>query len=162
VLAASGGLIFIIVKGTVGGAVMEMGFTLYGALMLLSGVQTYRYGISRRIGQHREWGLRLYALAVGSWLYRMDYGFWFQLTGGIGHCSHFEGVFDQVMSFFFYVPNLLVAELIIRYRHYSASPRFLRLATILLLFMTAFLVLGTYHFTRLYWGPAIIRMFSFQ
>lgn len=161
VMAASGGLVFIIFKGTVGGTVMEMGFTLYGLLMLLSGVQTYRYGVARRIDQHRQWGLRLYALAVGSWLYRMDYGFWFQLTGGVGHSSNFEGVFDQVMSFFFYVPNLLVAELLIRYRDYRASIRFRRLATMLIWIMTGFLVLGTYYFTRLYWGPAIIKLLSF-
>lgn len=33
---------------------------------------------------------------------------------GLGHTGHFSGPFDIVMAFFFYVPNLLVAELFLR------------------------------------------------
>jgi hypothetical protein len=93
-LAGLGGLTFILVVGTIGGRIMDVGFGLYGALMVLAAVQTYRYARARSLEHHRAWALRLFALAIGSWLYRMDYGFW--------------------------------------------------------------LLLGTYYFTKLYWGPAIL------
>ena len=159
-VAAIGGLIFIALKGTIGGLVMNIGFSLYGLLMLIAAVETYRHAAGGSINKHRAWALRLYALAIGSWLYRMDYGFWLQLTGGLGHLQNFEGPFDRVMSFFFFIPNLLVAEIFIRPRNSKKNPLLYLFFTILLLFMTTFLLLGTYYFTKLYWGPAILEWFS--
>jgi hypothetical protein len=105
--------------------------------------------------KHRLWALRLYALAIGSWLYRMDYGFWLLLTDGLGHTRQFSGPFDQVMAFFFYLPNLLVVEVFSRARGYQASTALRLTACLLLLLATFFLGLGTYYFTLYYWGPAI-------
>jgi len=158
--AALGGLVFIIVKGTIGGLVMNIGFALYGVLMLVAVVQTYRHAVAGTMEEHRAWALRLYALAIGSWLYRMDYGFWFQLTNRLGHLHNFEGPFDRVMPFFFYIPNLLVAQIFIRSRNIKISPLLNLFCALLLLLVTAFLVLGTYYFTKLYWGPAILEWFS--
>ncbi|RRA99898.1 DUF2306 domain-containing protein [Larkinella rosea] len=155
-LAAVGGLVFIALKGTIGGLVMNIGFGLYGVLMFLSAVQTYRYAVRRDTDRHRIWALRLYALAIGSWLYRMDYGFWLLLADGAGHTRSFSGPFDQVMAFFFYIPNLLVAELFSRARSYTASPILRIGASFTLLFATGFLLIGTYYFTLYYWGPAIL------
>lgn len=159
-LAAIGGLVFILIKGTIGGTVMDIGFSLYGLLMLLAGIETFRHARSRRIEKHRAWALRLYALAIGSWLYRMDYGFWLLLADGAGHLKNFEGPFDRVMDFFFYLPNLLVAEVFIRARNYKTSLVINLLSAFMLLLMTTFLVIGTYYFTRFYWGPAIVGWFS--
>jgi hypothetical protein len=159
-LAAIGGLIFIALKGTIGGLVMNIGFSLYGVLMLIAAVETYRHAAGGRIDKHRAWAFRLYALAIGSWLYRMDYGFWLQLTNGLGHLQNFEGPFDRFMSFFFFIPNLVAAEIFIRSGNFKIIPLLNVFATILLLFMTSFLLLGTYYFTKLYWGPAILELFS--
>lgn len=156
ILAAIGGLIFIILKGTIGGTAMNIGFGLYGILMLIAATETFRHAWARRTDTHRAWALRLYALAIGSWLYRMDYGFWLLLADGWGHTNTFGGSFDHVMAFFFYLPNLLVAEIFIRNRQYKISPIINVLSTVLLLCMTGFLLLGTYYFTKFYWGPAII------
>ncbi|GAB3317218.1 DUF2306 domain-containing protein [Larkinella ripae] len=154
-LAAVGGLVFILLKGTLGGWVMDIGFALYGVLMLVAAIQTYRSAVSGPVETHRRWALRLYALAIGSWLYRMDYGFWLLLADGLGHTRTFSGPFDQVMAFFFYIPNLFVAEIISRTRQYRASPGLRLLASVLLLLATGFLLIGTYYFTLYYWGPAI-------
>jgi len=51
----------------------------------------------------------------------MDYGFWLLLGGGRGHNHDFHGPFDQVMAFFFYLPNLLIVEAFIRAKS-AASP----------------------------------------
>lgn len=155
-LAGVGGLGFILAKGTVGGSVMDIGFGLYGGLMILCALQTYRYARARRIGVHRAWALRLFALAIGSWLYRMDYGFWLLLVGPTGHTEDFRGPFDRLMAFYFYLPNLLVVEVFLRGRRTHASPVSRRFATATLLAATAFLLLGTYFFTTELWGPAIM------
>ncbi|GAB3495107.1 DUF2306 domain-containing protein [Spirosoma knui] len=155
-LAAIGGLVFIALKGTIGGPVMNIGFALYGFLMGWAALETYRYAVKRQVERHRIWALRLYALAIGSWLYRMDYGFWLMLTDGLGHTRTFNGPFDQVMAFFFYFPNLLVVEALSRSGTYRASATLKLLTSGLLLLATIFLGVGTYYFTRYYWGPAIL------
>jgi hypothetical protein len=159
-LAAIGGFIFILVKGTIGGTVMNIGFGLYGILMFISAIETYRHAAAGRLEIHRAWALRLYALAVGSWLYRMDYGFWLMLTDGLGHTRQFSGLFDHIMAFFFYIPNLMVAEVFIRHYKNRSYPVLKFLSTLLLILMTGFLLTGTYYFTKFYWGPAIMEWFS--
>jgi hypothetical protein len=82
--------------------------------MVLAAAQTYRHARARRFEEHRAWAIRLFALAIGSWLYRVDYGFWLLAAHRIGHRGDFRGPFDVVMAFFFYVPNLALAELYLR------------------------------------------------
>lgn len=154
--AGVGGLAFILTKGTVGGPVMDVGFGLYGVLTILAAVQTIRHARAGRMDVHRAWALRLFALAIGSWLYRMDYGFWLLLTDGLGHTRDFRGPFDVVMAFWFYVPNLLVVEAFLRARRRSAGPLVQYAASGILAVATGFLLLGTYFFTKFYWGPAIV------
>jgi hypothetical protein len=72
-LAGVGGLTFILTNGTIGGTVMDVGFGSYGVLMVIAAVQALRHARARRMELHRAWALRLFALAIGSWLYRMDY-----------------------------------------------------------------------------------------
>jgi hypothetical protein len=155
--AGVGGLTFIVGKGTIGGMVMDIGFGLYGILMVVAAVQTIRHAWVRRMDLHRAWALRLFALAIGSWLYRMDYGFWLLLANGAGHTEHFNGPFDRVMAFFFYLPNLLVVEAFIRARRITTSPALKLVAAGVLAAATGFLLLGTYFFTAYLWGPAIFR-----
>lgn len=158
ILTSIGGLAFILGKGTIGGRVMDVGFGGYGALTLLAAAQTIRHAVGRRFDEHRAWGIRLFALAVGSWLYRMDYGFWLLLTDGLGHDDTFTGPFDRFMAFAFYLPNLLVAELYIGGRARLRSPRAKWLAAAGLFSATAFVVLATWFFTLHYWGPAIVEL----
>ena len=155
-LAGVGGLAFVLAKGTVGGLIMDLGFGLYGVLVVASAVQAYRHARARRISLHRAWALRLFALALGSWLYRMDYGFWLLLTGGIGHTEDFRGPFDRFMDFFFYLPNLLVVEAYLRGVHRPASAYARCGAVVVLYLATGFLLLGTYFFTAEVWAPAVL------
>jgi uncharacterized membrane protein len=156
VLAGVGGLTFIAVKGTIGGTTMDVGFGIYGVLTAAAAVETYRHARARRLDIHRAWAMRLFALAIGSWLYRMEYGFWFLLADGAGHAKDFSGPFDKFMAFFFYVPNLIVAEALIRAPRASMSTAARWTATTAFTGATLFLVLGTYYFTKFYWGPAIL------
>jgi hypothetical protein len=155
-LAGVGGLTFIAAKGTIGGATMNVGFGIYGVLTAAAAIQTYRHARARRLEVHRAWAMRLFALAIGSWLYRMEYGFWFLLADGAGHTKEFNGPFDQLMAFFFYVPNLLVVEALLRAPRAQLSTAARWTVAAAFNGATLFLLLGTYYFTRFYWGPAIL------
>lgn len=157
-LTAIGGLLFIFIKGTIGGLIMDIGFAGYGLAMFVAAIETFRHARSKRFEQHRAWAIRLFALAIGSWLYRMDYGFWFLFTDGLGHSNTFQGPFDYFMDFFFYVPNLLVAEVFIGRRAIMRTVVAKQIAAVGLFITTAFLVLATYFFTKHYWGPAILEL----
>ncbi|HEY1807758.1 MAG TPA: DUF2306 domain-containing protein [Acidobacteriaceae bacterium] len=156
-VAGVGGLGFIVIQGTIGGTVMNLGFGLYGALMVLAAVETYRQARARRFEKHRIWALRLFALAIGSWLYRMDYGFWLLAMHGLGHLETFRGPFDRVMAFAFYLPNLAVVELWVRGGRLPGG-RFSRAAAAALMNAATLIVaIGTYYFLRYYWGPGILH-----
>lgn len=159
-IAGLGGLGFILTRGTIGGAVMNIGFGLYGALMVLAAVETYRHARAKRWENHRAWAIRLFALAIGSWLYRMDYGLWF--TAAPPHLWHrpdFHGPFDRVMAFFFYIPNLAIAELFLRARRGLAHPPLRIAAVVAINVATLVVAVGSYYFIRFYWGPGIINGF---
>lgn len=151
-----GGLAFIALKGTVGGTPMDIGFGLYGALTVLAAVMTPYYARQRQFVKHRAWAIRLFALAIGSWLFRMDYGFWLPLTGRLGHLKSFEGPFDIVMAYFFYIPNLIIAEIIIRTPANRMQRAGRAITATSLVVATSIVMLGTYYFTRIHWGSDIL------
>lgn len=115
-ITALTGLVYIGVNGTIGGPMMNVGFALYGALMAIAAVQTFRLAYARRIPAHREWALRLAVLALGSWLYRVHYGIWEMATGGIASTPEFTGTFDRTQNFAFFVPYLLLLELLLAWQ----------------------------------------------
>jgi hypothetical protein len=156
-IAGIGGLGFILGKGTIGGSVMNVGFGIYGVLMVVAAFETMRHARAGRFTIHRAWAVRLFALAIGSWLYRMDYGFWFIVMGKLGHTPNFRGVFDDVMVFFFYVPNLVVAEMFLRERRGSPGthPLLQTALTAIFAMATVLVAIGTYYFAKLYWLPGI-------
>ncbi|WP_240484579.1 DUF2306 domain-containing protein [Pseudoponticoccus marisrubri] len=104
------GLVYIALKGTIGGPWMSFWFGLYGLLMILAAVATVRHARNRDFARHRRWALRLMVLAVASFLYRVHYGLWFMATGGIG-VEDFHGAFDRAMVWAFYLPYLAALEL---------------------------------------------------
>ncbi len=155
-LAAAGGLVFIALKGTIGGRVMDIGFTGYGLLMGLAAVQTARFARQKDFTRHRAWALRLFALAIGSWLYRMDYGFYIGFGGRSGHTEDFRGWFDYFMDFWFYLPNLVVVEIILAEYRIFTRPGVKIAGGIVLLLACAFLLFASFFFIRDYWGPGIV------
>ena len=154
-VAAFGGLGFIFFKGTVGGWIMDTGFSFYGLFMILAAGLTAFHGIRGDISKHRFWALQLFALAIGSWLYRMYYGFWFQLADGWGHTSDFGGPFDQFMSFFFYLPNMAVAWFLANSRSREGAI-FQTIGSLVLFIASFFIAYGSYYFITRSWGPAIV------
>lgn len=113
-ITAIAGLGFIVAKRTIGGPVMDVAFAAYGACVLVCSIQTVRYARARNFTVHREWALRIFVLAIGSWLYRMQYGLWFAVMGETGTGENFSGPFDYFQDFAFFVPYLIGVEVYVR------------------------------------------------
>lgn len=111
VFTGAAGLIYIAVQGTIGGPVMDIGFGLYGVLMVIVPLRTIQLA-RQRDSRHSLWAERLVILALASWLYRVHYGVWEVLTGGAGSLSDFSGPFDIVQVFAFYLPYLVIHHMI--------------------------------------------------
>jgi hypothetical protein len=89
-------------------------------------------------------------------LYRMEYGFWFLVTHKLGHTHDFHGPFDVVMAFFFYLPNLLVAEAYLRGRSAQANAAVKLTGAAVMAVAVCLLIVATYFFAVRYWLPAIV------
>lgn len=123
---AVGGLVYIPLRGTIGGTPMNIGFSLYGVLVLLTAMQTIRYARARRFAVHYAWALRFFWLALGSWFYRVHYGLWYLATDGLWSNPQFTGGFDLVQSLAFFLPYLIGVEVYLRIkqktgRHFLAA-----------------------------------------
>ncbi|MEL6481267.1 MAG: DUF2306 domain-containing protein [Pseudomonadota bacterium] len=113
-VTAIGGLGFIFIRGTEGGWIMDVGAFGYGACVLVCAVETLRHARAGRFARHREWALRLFVLAIASWIYRMHYVLWYLATDGLWSNEDFTGAFDLVTIFAFYIPYLILIEIYIR------------------------------------------------
>lgn len=151
-ITAIAGLGFIVINRTIGGPVMDFAFALYGGCVFICSIQTVRYASARNFVKHREWALRIFVLAMGSWLYRMQYGVWFAVMGRRGIGENFTGPFDYFQDFAFFIPYLLGVEIYLHWQREGenffphAVSRTLKLASI------AALLLGSYAFFPLFTG----------
>lgn len=114
IIVALGGLVYIAIRGTIAGPLMDFGFALYGVLMLAAAVLTLRYARAGAVAQHSEWALRLFVLVMGSLIFRVHYVVWYILTDGLWSNEALTGPFDQVQYFAFYLPYLIMLEIWIR------------------------------------------------
>lgn len=108
------GLLYIALEGTIGGPLMSAGFALYGALLLVAAANTAYHALDKDKRRHRAWALRLTVLALGSFLYRLHYWLWYAATGGAGSTPEFTGPFDLFNFAGFYLPYLVLLEIVLR------------------------------------------------
>jgi len=116
ILLALGGLVYIASRGTIAGPLMDVGFALYGGLVLVAATQAIRHARAGNIEVHRQWALRLLVLVMASLIFRVHYVAWFMLTDGLWSNEQLTGAFDQVQYFAFYLPYLAVLEVWMRRR----------------------------------------------
>lgn len=112
---ALGGLVYIGLRGTIGGPQMSVAFAIYGLCLLVCAVQTLRMARRRDMTRHRQWALRLFFLAIGSWLYRVHYTIWVMANGRLWMEYDFSGPFDRFQNYAFFLPYLLILELCFRF-----------------------------------------------
>jgi uncharacterized membrane protein len=92
-----------------GGITTHLGFASLGILWLFSGWKAYRHIRRREIESHREWMMRNYALTFAGVMLRV----WMPLSGAVGLAFLPSYI---VVAWLCWVPNLLVAEWMIRRR----------------------------------------------
>ena len=114
VVTGCAGLLYILLKGTVGGWWMSLWFSIYGGAIIWSAANTFYFATRKDLASHSAWAIRLLVLSVGSWIYRMHYVIWYGLTGGLGSNEALTGAFDRIQVVAFFVPYLLITELFLR------------------------------------------------
>ncbi len=90
-----------------GGLITESGFTALAVLWLYSAFMAYKHIRNKELEQHREWMTRNYALTFAGVMLRV----WSPLSDAVG--IDFLVAY-RVIGWLCWVPNLLVAEWIIR------------------------------------------------
>jgi hypothetical protein len=144
-LTSLGGFLYVFLHGTTGGNPMNIAFSIYGLFLLIATFKTIQTARSKAINKHNEWALRLFILAMGSWFYRACYGFYFTLDpSGKGHTDQFDGYFDLIMNFGFFLPPLVLLEIYFylnKKGKFNIHPLISSLATLL---TAAILVIGTW------------------
>jgi hypothetical protein len=155
-----GGVVFLVVWGAAGGLPMLIGFGIYGLLMMACSVQTIRFALLRQFNVHRQWAIRLFALVLGSWIYRMGYGFIHMNLGNWGLGRSFSGPLDYFMDFAFFVIPLLVAEIVIKGRNSSIGSRWKPVGSVVCVVSGLLICQATYYFLAGSWGRAITALFS--
>lgn len=143
-MTAIGGLLYIWAGyGCIGGVTMDVAFSCCAFLTLLASVQTYRHAaITKRYALHKLWSWRLYSLMISSWMYRLEYATATVILNIPHDRAHYSYPLDYFMDFFFYVPNLILVEIIWRTRHKSKPAWVSYLITAVMIF-AALLVLLT-------------------
>lgn len=159
VLTAVGGLFFIFERGTIGGPVMDVGFGIYGILMLAVPIFVLKTALKRDFKQHQRWARYLFALVIASWLYRMEYGTWMLFTENLGMEKNFRGWFDKIMAFFFYVPNIIIVYFINKDKLVE-NRLTLMMGTLVFMISTCFLIISTVYVSKELWLLPILNLFS--
>ena len=95
-----------------GGTISRLGFTALAILWLFSGVRAYKHIRNKEIERHREWMTRNYALTFAGVMLRV----WNPIFAAIG-IDFTTGYI--VVAWLCWIPNLIVAEWIIRRRRRS-------------------------------------------
>lgn len=117
-LAGVFGNYYALSHGTVGGIMMDVAFVMYGAIIMLSAYKTVMHVRAGDMEKHQQWAIRLFAMSIASWLYRVQYGIWMAYhQGPVGMTPDFRGWFDYIQDFAFFVPALVLLEVWFRWGH---------------------------------------------
>jgi hypothetical protein len=120
---------------------MDVAFGIYGVLVILSAVMTLKAAMNRKFIIHQQWAMRLFVLAIASWLYRIEIGFWIWWNDSfVGHTPDYQGYMDYILEYAFYVPGLLLLEWYFRTKKSLTNNSFMVVSFISLL--SLFMVLG--------------------
>jgi len=155
VISSLGGLYMVWTRGTVGGALSEIGITLDGILILVFAAIAVRYAMARNIIKHRRWAMRLFLVASAVWFFRIGLMGWVFMTGGAGiDWETFSGPFIAFWGFGQYLLPLAVLELYFRAQQ-STDGRLKVVTGVVLFVCTVVMGIGIFAATTGLWLPRI-------
>jgi uncharacterized membrane protein len=99
-----------------GGLVCVLGFGSLAVLWLISIIQAYNTILKREIKQHENWMIRNYALTFGAVTLRL----WLPLLQALVFHGNFIPAY-RIVSWLAWVPNLIIAEIIINKKARSSA-----------------------------------------
>lgn len=149
-----GGLWLVWIRGTWLNLPGAIGITTNGVLIIACAVMAWRRALSRRFVDHRQWAIRLFALASAVWFMRIGYMVWGLATGGMGIGDAMDGPFDYFLAFANSLLPLAVAEIYLR--AYSGKADGAKLIAAAVLALSALIILsGSIGAWLVMWGPHI-------
>ena len=152
-IMAMGGLWMTWLRPTYLSVMSGVAVSLNGLLILLCASIAWRLAVKRRIDAHRHWAMRTFMVVNGVWFLRVGLMGWVLIThGGAGLTRDMSGPVDLTLAFGSYLIPLVVLELYLRAQR-SPSPLHKRLASALVLLMTAFMAIGIGGAVAFMWGP---------
>ena len=109
ILASSGGLIYILVNGTIGGLCMDVAFATNGIILFIYAMITAYFAVKRQTDRHLRWAIRLYVLGTSSAFYRVLY----YVTCFIMNCRYvnFRGPLDHVYDWIYFLIPMAISEI---------------------------------------------------
>lgn len=164
-VASVGGLVFIFNKGDYGGRPADYAFATYGIIFFTSGVLAfYHAAITKDFKTHKLWAWRLYSLSLAAWLYRFDYYLWMGMFGHYTtwlHLENYQGAFDMFLNWAFYVPNLIIVEIVFRWGENAKIPSTWKrmLDTIYCVLFVVAAIFTIHAFSQL-WLPSILGTYE--
>lgn len=114
IIACLAGNMYIYTTGTVGGINMDIAFSIYGWLLGILAVITYITARLHKREVHREWALRLWAVAYGSLFYRLSYYTLFMFGYSVDSTRDFYRPVDMILDWWFFIVPLIAMEIYIR------------------------------------------------
>eukprot|EP00977_Amphora_coffeiformis_P023476 scaffold13457_cov306-Amphora_coffeaeformis.AAC.1 len=166
-IASTGGLIFCLTKGSYGGKQADYAFVTYGFIFLISGCMCYYRALRKEFQYHKLWAWRLYSLSLAAWLYRFDYYLW-MLFFGKGenswlHHENYTGLYDYFINWGFYVPGLIVVEIVYRWGETATLSSFTaRLLDVMYGCIFVLAVVFTCHAAVQLWIPSIFNYYDYE
>lgn len=120
-LMASGGLVMLATRKTVGDATQHAAIALNAVLIIVFALTAWRLAATRRFDQHRRWALRLFLAVSGVWFFRIGLMAWIVLNQGPAGFDpqKFEGPFLSFLGFAQYLVPLLLLEAYLRARDHA-------------------------------------------
>lgn len=116
------GLIATIIRGPSAGIYNAAGFSINAVLIMVCAVMAVRFAMIGNISNHRRWAMRLFLMVSGTWFYRVILMFWFAANQGpVGHTDAFDGPFNIVLAFGFFILPLFILELYFRAQKSNSS-----------------------------------------
>lgn len=154
---ATGGVLMMLTRGTVGSFWQQMGTALNGVVIGFLAWQAWRHARARRFDVHRRWALRLFLAVSGVWFFRVGLMAWLMLwRAPLGFDARsFSGPFLLVLSYAQFLLPLLVLELFFAAQRQAPGAPLRRVAAAVLVLATLLTALGVMGAALLMWLPRL-------
>lgn len=151
-----GGIALILMRGTVGSTIMQLGTSLNGVVILVCVGFAWTHARSRRVDLHRRWALRLFLAVSGVWFFRVGLMLWliiFKAPVGFDMKS-FTGPFLVALTYGQFLLPLAVLEVYFRIQDGNSVAARIGMAVVLLV-LTVMTAGGIFGATMGMWLPRI-------